>query len=92
MPGFRVKFYKQDRRYKSGERLEMTENYDCNEELFQKIEHILLGAYRPEDGWRLSIGPSSVIVHNLMSGAPVEIDADDRGGPTDPSMERYWTM
>lgn len=33
-----------------------------------------------------------VTVVNLMSKEPVEIDVNDRGGPCDPSTERYWAM
>lgn len=92
MPGFRVKVYRKDRRYKSGERLASKEDYRCSPEQFQKIESILRGAYAEDQGWRIEVGPASVIVLSLMNGIPVEIDADDRGGPNDPSMERYWTM
>lgn len=33
-----------------------------------------------------------VIVHNLMSGKPVEIRESDVGSCCDPSTERYWSM
>ena len=33
-----------------------------------------------------------VPVTNLMSGAEVMIRRKERGGPCDPSMERYWSM
>ena len=34
----------------------------------------------------------TVTVTNLMSGKPVEIDINDRGGVCDPSTESYWSM
>jgi len=33
-----------------------------------------------------------VEVVSLMTGAPVKIKLNERGGPCDPSMERYWAM
>ena len=33
-----------------------------------------------------------VIVHNLLSGAPVELRESDVGTCCDPSTERYWSM
>ena len=33
-----------------------------------------------------------VEVINMMSGNPVTIKASERGGPCDPSTERYWSM
>lgn len=33
-----------------------------------------------------------VTVTNLMTGKPVQIEAGQRGGPCDPSTERYWAM
>lgn len=33
-----------------------------------------------------------VTVISLMNGQPVQIRAQDKGGPCDPSMEKYWTM
>lgn len=36
--------------------------------------------------------PEMVIVKSLMSGKDVAIRAVDRGGPCDPSTERYWSM
>lgn len=33
-----------------------------------------------------------VPVKNLMTGETVSIRRESRGGPCDPSMERYWSM
>lgn len=33
-----------------------------------------------------------VTVRNMMSGKPVQIRADEAGGCTDPSTNRYWEM
>lgn len=54
-----------------------------------------------EDVMRLGIAEQShfynsidrvVIVRSLMTGAEVQIRESDRGGPCDPSTERYWSM
>ena len=37
-------------------------------------------------------GAVMVPVKSLMSGAEVMIRRCERGGPCDPSMERYWSM
>jgi hypothetical protein len=33
-----------------------------------------------------------VVVKSLMTGQDVEIRSVDKGGPCDPSMERFWSM
>lgn len=37
-------------------------------------------------------GQHKITVKSLMSGQDVEISRSERGGPCDPSTERYWTM
>jgi len=46
-----------------------------------------------EAAFRSVVGQNvKVKVKNLMSGEEVEIDWDQKGGPCDPSTERFWSM
>jgi hypothetical protein len=74
-----VRVYKQDRRCKAGERL-------VAEYPFQAVDRAAL------DQELRDVQDRYVTVKNLMTGAPVQIEAQAQGGPCDPSTERYWTM
>lgn len=92
--GYRLLVFKADRRTKTGERLVNTYEYPnySNQAMAEEVRDLKRNLYRPIDGWRLDFEPLTVMVKNLMTGAMVEIDYRDRGGPNDPSMERYWSM
>ena len=91
--GYRLFVYKRDRRTKSGERFVKSYDYPgySGNAMMDECKHLKWTLYRPEDGWRLDWEPMTVMVKNLMTGEMVEIDYRDRGGPCDPSMERYWS-
>lgn len=92
--GYRLLVFKTDRRTKSGQRLVKSYDYPgfSSQAMAEEVNDLKRLRYKPADGWRLDWEPMTVMVKNLMTGAMVEIDYRDRGGPCDPSMERYWSM
>ena len=90
---FTLRVYKVDRRRKEGERLVKSYQYTQKHEQWMKeeVQDLQSGLY-PRGQWRLEYFPTWVVVRNLMTGKEVQIPAEDRGGPCDPSMERYWSM
>lgn len=88
-----MRIYKLDRRTKSGERLVSTTVWEGRDEEGMKRECAeLFSLYPASKGYRFEYDPTYCVVKNLMSGEDVTIRAEDRGGPCDPSMERYWSM
>ena len=81
-----------DRRTKSGYRPVGTYHYDRRDNAAMDREVRELRALYPEDQFRISYNPTYTVVKSLMSGAAVTIRTEDRGGPCDPSTERYWSM
>jgi len=92
--GYRLLVYKKDRRVKAGERFVKSYDYPgfSGHAMMDEIKDLKRLLYKPADGWRLDFEPMTVMVKNLMTGAMVEIDYRNVGGPCDPSMERYWSM
>ena len=92
--GYRLMVYKRDRRVKGGERFVKSYDYPnySGNAMMDEIKSLKRQLYKESDGWRLDFDPLTVIVKNLMTGKDVEIDYRDRGGPCDPSTERYWSM
>lgn len=88
-----MRIWKADRRVKGGQRLiSVTEWADRDEDSIKRECVELFGQYPASKGYRFEYKPTYCVVKNLMTGAPVTIRAEDRGGPCDPSMERYWSM
>jgi len=87
-----MRIYVQDRRCKSGERIFKTYVYLNKHEgwMQEEVRDLQSGLY-PAPKYRFEINPTYVTVKNLMTGAEVQVPAEDRGGPCDSSMERYWS-
>ena len=89
-----LRVYKQDRRYKAGER--QVNEYRYNDwtqaQMAEEVRDLRNTMYRAEQGWRLEFHASWVKVRNIISGADVTIRAEDQGGVCDPSQERFWSM
>lgn len=84
--------YKQDRRYKVGERLFSTTVWTGTDDNgMRRTVADLFETYRPEDGFRFDWAPATKVVKNLMTGEMIEIAADTPHC-ADPSTERYWSM
>jgi len=90
-----MRIYAKDRRCKTGERLHKTYAYkDKHEQWMQEEVRDLQWtgfAMYPASKYRIEFDPTWVVVKSLMTGEPVTIRAEDRGGPCDPSMERFWS-
>jgi len=92
--GYRLIVHKTDRRTKTGLRFIASYDYEgySGTAMQDEIYALRQGLYPAGDGWQLSFEPMTVLVKSLMTGEDVEIDHRDRGGPCDPSTERYWSM
>lgn len=92
--GYRLIVYKQDRRFKESERQVKSYDYPgySDNAMMNEVKSLTQRLYKPRDGWRLEFEPMTVMVKSLMTGKMVAIDYRNRGGPCDPSMERYWSM
>jgi hypothetical protein len=88
-----MRVYVQDRRCKGGERILKTYAYR-NKHLHWMLEEVrdLQSGLYPAPRFRFEVDPTFVTVTSLQTGELVRIRAEDRGGPCDPSMERFWTM
>jgi len=89
-----VTVYKRDARCRAGERRVARYPFvgmdrAAVERELQDLAQVL---YPSREGWRFDVQPRYVTVRNLMTGQDVQIEASERGGPCDPSTERYWTM
>lgn len=84
--------WKVDNRCKRKERLFSTTVWTGRDEagMQREVEELYLHHY-PRSQFRMEFSPTTVEVRNLMTGEMVEIPFADRGGPCDPSMERYWS-
>lgn len=90
---FTLYVYKTDRRYKSGERAVRTQVVpNITEKLMAKTVAILVAEQYPAAlGYRVEYHPSKIVVNNLMTGKPVEIDRDTPWC-CNPASESYWSM
>lgn len=84
--------YKKDRRCKSGERLFSTTSWSHRDEaeMRREVRELQYSLY-PVSQFRIVFHPKTVIVKNLMTGKPVEIDADTPWC-CNPASETYWSM
>ena len=89
-----VAVYKADRRCKAGERFVAKYTFSGmdRDTVERELRELSQQLYRKKDGWRFDVQERYATVVNLMTGKEVQIEASDRGGPCDPSMERYWSM
>jgi len=89
-----VTVFKADRRCKLGERL--VAKYPFlgmdRDTVERELRELSVQLYPKKDGWRFDVQPRYVTVKNLMTGEDVLLEASEKGGPCDPSMERYWSM
>lgn len=90
---YRVKLFKADKRYTSGERL--VETYEYLGQTDQMLQAVLLDLktnklFTEELGYRIISYPSKITVINLMSGNPAIIDADTPWSCR-PDSETYWS-
>jgi len=88
-----MRIYVKDRRCKAGERILKTYAYQAKHEQWmrEEVRDLQAGLY-PAPKYRFEVDPTFVSVKSLMSGEMVQIRAEDRGGPCDPSTERFWSM
>jgi hypothetical protein len=89
-----LQVWKRDMRCTTGLRKIKSYTYPnwTQKEMAEEVRVLRLGLYRPADGWCLKFNAYKTKVRNLISGAEVEIRTEDKGGPCDPSTERYWSM
>jgi len=89
-----VAVYKQDRRTRAGERFVARYPFSGMDRatVERELRELSAQLYPKKAGWRFDVQERYATVRNLMTGAMVQIDASERGGPCDPSMERYWSM
>lgn len=87
-----MKVWVEDRRCREGVRLLKTYTYTDKHQAWmqEEVRDLASGLY-PAPKYRIEVHPATCVVKNLMSGEPVTIRWEDRGGPCDPSMERYWS-
>lgn len=88
-----MRIYVQDRRYKTGERVYGSYVYEKKHKQWmqEEVRDLQAGLY-PQPKYRIEVDPTTVQVRSLMTGQLVEIPFTERGGPCDPSTERYWVM
>jgi hypothetical protein len=89
-----VAVYKRDRRYKAGERFVAKYPFSGmdRDTVARELRELTAQLYREADGWRFDVQERYATVRSLMTGELVQIEASERGGPCDPSMERFWSM
>lgn len=92
-PSFTLYVYKQDRRYKSGERAVITTVVPNIAPALMKrtVAELKKTKYPPASGYRIEYHSSTVTVKNLMTGRDVEIDRDTPWC-CNPASESYWSM
>jgi hypothetical protein len=92
MQQYTLYIYKQDRRYKTGERLVHTSVWcdHTSHSSEQEMREIALDAYSGPVA-RFEFVPTIKRVRNLMTGEMVEIPHDTPRS-CDPSSELYWSM
>ena len=90
---FVVNVYKKDARYKDGERIYQVIRYDNETQRWvDLVVEALRRTYYTSDKYRVEVKKSWTTVRNMMTGNPVQIREEDRGGVCDPSQERFWSM
>jgi hypothetical protein len=84
--------WKQDQRYKTGERLFSTTVWTDRDaaSMLREIAELHLHHY-PREQFRIEAVPTTKTVKNLMTGKDIEI-AHDTPHCCDPSTETYWSM
>jgi hypothetical protein len=89
-----VAVYKQDRRTRAGERFVTRYPFSGMDRatVERELRELTAQLYPAKQGWRFDVQERYATVRNLMTGQEVQIEASERGGPCDPSMERYWSM
>lgn len=89
-----VAVYKADRRCRAGERFVAKYPFSgmARDTVERELRDLAQVLYPKKSGWRFDVQERYATVRNLMTGEEVQIEADQRGGPCDPSMERYWSM
>jgi hypothetical protein len=89
-----VSVYKTDRRTKTGERFVAKYPFLGMDRatVARELRELTVQLYPAKAGWRFDVQERYVTVRNLMTGAEVQIETSERGGPCDPSTERYWSM
>lgn len=89
-----VSVYKKDRRTRAGERFVTKYPFSGMDRatVERELRELAVQLYPKASGWRFDVQERYATVRNLMTGADVRIEASERGGPCDPSMERYWSM
>jgi hypothetical protein len=89
-----VAVYKRDRRCKAGERFVAKYPFSGmdRDTVARELRELTAQLYREADGWRFDVQERYATVRSLMTGELVQIEASERGGPCDPSMERFWSM
>lgn len=94
MQDWTMRVYVQDRRTKTGERILHTYSYPNKHEAWmrEEVRDLQSMALYPAPKYRIEVDPVYCTVKSLMTGQDVQIRTEDRGGPCDPSMERYWSM
>jgi hypothetical protein len=88
-----VAVYKADKRCKAGERFVAKYPFSGmdRETVERELQALTAQLYPAKKGWRFDVQERYATVRSLMTGEAVQIEASERGGPCDPSMERYWT-
>jgi hypothetical protein len=88
-----VAVYKADRRCRAGERFVARYPFSGMDRatVDRELRELTAQLYPPQAGWRFDVQQRYVTVRSLMSGQEVQIEADQRGGPCDPSRESYWS-
>jgi hypothetical protein len=88
-----MSIYKQDRRYKVGERLVSVSTWQHRDEaeMRREVRELQYEMWPVSKGFRIEFRPATKMVRNFMTGEMVEIAADTPHC-ADPSTERYWTM
>lgn len=85
---WKMTVYKQDRRFKNGQRVVYKNVYD--HDISEQTQQDMIRYYAATN-CRVIFEPATKIVKSLMTGAAVEIDADTPRC-CDPSSELYWSM
>lgn len=89
---YTLKIYRYDRRCKSGERFIQSYDFDRHDdEAMQREVVALRAAGYFDDMYRIEFAPKYITVTNLMTGKPVQINADTPWSCR-PDSESYWSM
>ena len=88
-----VAVYKRDRRCKAGERFVAKYPFSGmeHEAVERELRELTAQLYPAKDGWRFDVQERYMTVTNLMTGKPVQIEADTPWC-CNPASETYWSM